>query len=233
MATDADLELNTDSQNSDVELGSTGDLGVNLDAEQDQIHPETGDESDDLQADQVGMEETDIDELSDTDDEISSETVASVEVVGLRGQVEGLQQQLSDKKDEFLRLQAEFQNLKRRNQKDMDNTRKYAIERFAEDLLPVMDGLQRGIESISTDDETQQVAREGMELSLKNFEDAFKKHGLIEINPEGEPFNPEHHQAMSTQQVEGMDSNQVVAVSQKGYLINERVLRPALVSVSK
>ncbi|WP_303903903.1 nucleotide exchange factor GrpE [Thiohalomonas denitrificans] len=153
---------------------------------------------------------------------------------------EDLQLQLEDarnKADEHwsqcLRLQAELENTRRRAERDVEGAHKFALEKFAAELLPVKDSLEMGLSAATGDDETVARLREGTELTLKMFSDALQKFGIREINPVGEPFNPEYHQAMTMQESAEHPENTVVAVMQKGYTLNERLLRPAMVIVSK
>ena len=106
-------------------------------------------------------------------------------------------------------------------------------EKFAGDLLPVIDSLERGLELSSADDETIKPMREGIELTLKMFHDTLKRYNLEAVDPHGEPFNAEHHQAMAMQESADVEPNSVLKVFQKGYLLNGRLLRPAMVVVSK
>lgn len=135
--------------------------------------------------------------------------------------------------DKLLRMQAEMENLKKRAQKDLEDTHKFAITGFAKELLPVMDSLLLGLQAASGDSEEVKQFREGSELTLKQFEAAFAKFNIVTIEPVGQPFNAEHHQAMVMQAVPGVEPNTVVNVFQKGYLLNGRLLRPAMVVVAK
>lgn len=131
--------------------------------------------------------------------------------------------------DKFLRLQAEMDNLRRRNDKQVDDAHKYAVKNFAESLLPVVDSLEIGL---SVDGDVEKI-REGMDLTLKVLMDALKKHKVEEVNPESEVFNPDYHQAVSMQPSETHNDNEVVTVMQKGYTLNGRLVRPAMVMVCK
>jgi molecular chaperone GrpE len=143
------------------------------------------------------------------------------------------QQTAQENWDKVLRIQAEMENLKRRTQKDLDDARKYALTSFSKELLPVLDSLVLGLQAATGDGEDVQKFREGSELTLRQLETAFTKFNITEINPVGEVFNAEQHQAMVMQAVEGAEPNTVVNVFQKGYLLNGRLLRPALVVVAK
>ena len=136
--------------------------------------------------------------------------------------------------DLALRAQAELENVKRRASIDLEKAHKFALEKFASDLLPVIDSLEMGLSAGSAAGEDQ-LAKivEGAELTLKMFADVLSKNGVAQVNPEGEKFNPEHHQAMATQPSPDVEPNTVIGVMQKGYLLNDRLIRPAMVMVSK
>ena len=131
-----------------------------------------------------------------------------------------------------LRVRAELENVRRRAERDVASAHKYGLERFVNELLPVRDSLELGV-SAAGDDADIARAREGMELTLKLMATAFDKLGLEVIDPSGEPFDPESHQAMSMQEGEQGQSGSVLTVVQKGYRLNERLVRPALVVVAK
>jgi len=134
----------------------------------------------------------------------------------------------------YLRTQAEMENLRKRAEKDLENAHKYALEKFALELLPVKDSLELGLAAVEENrDEAVGRLREGTELTLKMLGAALEKFGIVEINPVGEAFNPEQHQAMTMQESGEAKPNSVLSVMQKGYALNERVIRPALVVVAK
>lgn len=135
--------------------------------------------------------------------------------------------------DRTLRAQADAQNIKRRAEQEMEKARKYALERFAGELLPVVDNLERALEAASGDDEAIKPIAEGVELTLKSFQDVLRKFQVEPVDPVGEPFDPQRHQAMSLIDNPDAEPNTVLAVMQKGYTLNERLLRPAMVVVSK
>jgi len=135
--------------------------------------------------------------------------------------------------DRLMRLQAEMENQRKRAQRDVANARKFALDGIAGDLLPVRDSLELGLQAASSDGASLESLREGSELTLKMLSQVLEKHAIAEINPEGEKFDPEFHQAMSAQSVDGVAPNTVISVMQKGYTLNERLIRPALVLVSK
>jgi len=148
------------------------------------------------------------------------------------GEVEQLKAQLAEKEEELLRMAAEMQNVRHRAERDVESARKFALERFVEGLLPVVDSLELGIEASGKDGATLEKIKEGDEMTLKMLIQTLEKFGVQPVHPIGERFNPEHHQAISTQPHDG-DPDHVVDVMQKGYLLKDRVVRPAMVVVSK
>jgi molecular chaperone GrpE len=135
--------------------------------------------------------------------------------------------------DKLLRVQAEMDNVRRRAERDVENAHKYALEKFAAELLPVKDSLELGVAAAQQDEADVAKLREGTELTLKLLEDALSKFGITLLDPLDQPFNPEFHQAMSMVESPDKEPNTVVAVMQKGYILNDRLLRPAMVVVAK
>ncbi len=137
--------------------------------------------------------------------------------------------EVADLRDAWLRARADAENTRKQAQADLAKAYKYAIERFAEDMLPVKDALEQ---TLAAENVTLETLKSGAELTLKALEAAFGRAQITEINPVGEKFDPHRHQAMMT--VESREPpNSIVTVYQKGYLINDRTLRPALVAVAK
>jgi molecular chaperone GrpE len=151
----------------------------------------------------------------------------------LGARVQQLEEQLAGAQDQALRVAADVQNMRRRAEQDVEKAHKFALEKFAGDLLPIVDSLERGLELSSADDESIRPMREGIELTLKMFHDTLKRYNLEQLDPHGEPFNAEHHQAMAMQESADVEPNSVLKVFQKGYQLNGRLLRPAMVVVSK
>ena len=135
--------------------------------------------------------------------------------------------------NDLLRAKAETENVRRRAQRDVEKAHKYALERFAAELLPVKDSLELGLSAASETPGDVNKLREGTELTLKMLTAAMEKFGIKELNPLNEPFNPEWHQAMTTQPSSSVVPNTVLTVYQKGYTLNDRLIRPALVIVSR
>lgn len=151
----------------------------------------------------------------------------------LKKELEEVKQKANDNWDKVIRTQAEMENLKRRTQKDLEDAHKFALTSFAKELLPVVDSLVLGLQAATGDSDEVKKFREGSELTIKQFDSLFAKFNIVAIDPVGQPFNPEQHQAMLMQEVEGAEPNTVVNVFQKGYLLNGRLLRPAMVVVAK
>ena len=143
-----------------------------------------------------------------------------------------LEAELEAAKDAALRAQADAMNVQRRADQEIEKARKFALERFCGDLLSVVDNLERALES-NGDEQGSAALAEGVELTRKGFMDVLAKYGVETIDPQGEPFDPETAQAMSMVEQPDVEPNSVVAVMQRGYLLNGRLLRPAMVMVSK
>jgi molecular chaperone GrpE len=135
--------------------------------------------------------------------------------------------------NQLLRVQAEMDNTRRRAKQDVENAHKFALEKFALELLPVKDSLEMGLAAADGDNEAVTQLKEGTELTLKMLVSVLEKFGIEAIDPTGDTFDPEKHQAMSMQESTEHKPNTVMAVMQKGYQLNERLLRPAMVVVSK
>lgn len=148
-------------------------------------------------------------------------------------QIEALEDELAKTRDEALRTLAEAQNIRRRSEKDIESARKFALEKFAGELLGVADNLERALDSVDKDNEVVKLLLEGVALTQKSLVDTLAKFNIMQIDPLGEPFDPQFHQAMSMVENPNVEPNTVTLVMQKGYVLNERLLRPAMVMVSK
>ena len=144
-----------------------------------------------------------------------------------------LHEEVAAAKDIAMRAQADAQNVKRRAEQDIEKARKFALERFCSELLPVADNLERALEATTGDEEIVKPIAEGVQLTLKSFHDALKKFNIEALDPQGEPFDPQLHQAMTMVENNEVEPNTVIAVMQKGYTLNGRLVRPAMVMVSK
>ena len=164
-----------------------------------------------------------------TDAEIESELLQEA----YRGtEADELQQQLNSSNEQLLRLQAEMQNVRRRAERDVEGAHKYALEKFATELLSVVDNLERALSTIDAEDAAQKVVAEGLELTLKTFSDVLSRFNIEAVDPAGEPFDAGFHQAVSMQPNPEVEPNTVIEVFQKGYCLNGRLIRPAMVVVA-
>jgi molecular chaperone GrpE len=168
-----------------------------------------------------------------TQDSVGEGEEPNLEEPTLEEVVFQLQEELVGAQDAALRAQADAQNVQRRSEQDVEKARKFALDRFAAELLPVVDNLERALEAASGDDEAIKPIAEGVELTLKSFQDVLAKFNIEVVDPEGEPFDPNLHQAMSMIENPDVEPNSVIAVMQKGYTLNGRLVRPAMVMVSK
>ncbi|MEE4143348.1 MAG: nucleotide exchange factor GrpE [Halieaceae bacterium] len=151
----------------------------------------------------------------------------------LESVVAQLEEDLAAARDAALRSHADAQNIKRRAEQDVEKARKFGLEQFSRELLPVVDNLERALEAAVGQEEAVKPFTEGVELTLKSFLDALRKFNIEAVDPMGEPFDPNLHQAMSMVANPDVEPNSVIAVMQKGYTLNGRLLRPAMVMVSK
>ena len=151
----------------------------------------------------------------------------------IEGELAEAQRTAQEHLDRALRAQAELENVRRRVARDIENAHKFALERFVSELLPVKDSLERGLAAATEEGASAARIAEGVELTLRMFEQAMEKFGIRSIDPAGDPFNPEFHQAMTMQESDTAASGTVLTVVQKGYLLNERLVRPAMVIVAK
>ena len=167
-------------------------------------------------------------EFVESEQELYAARIAELEAALLAKDAE-----VNEVKDAALRIRAESENVRRRSEQEIDKARKYALNKFAEELLPVIDNLERAIDMADKNDDATKAMMEGVELTLMTMTSTIAKFGLKVIDPLGETFNPEFHQAMAIQESTEFAPNSVMAVMQKGYELNGRVIRPAMVMVSK
>lgn len=149
----------------------------------------------------------------------------------LEKQLTAAEQKAHENWEKSVRAMAEVDNMRRRTEREVANAHRYAIEKFASALIPVMDSLEQALQL--TTQHGDGAMREGLELTMRVFFDTLEKNGVTQISPLGEVFNPQFHEAMAMQPVEGAEPNTIAEVFQKGYLLNERVIRPARVVVVK
>ena len=151
----------------------------------------------------------------------------------LASQLEEVRAKADDNWDKFLRAQADSENIRRRFDRDLQNAHKFSLEAFAKELLNVVDSLELGIQAASVNSPEVKKLKEGSELTLKQLQTVLEKFNIVPVDPLGESFNPERHQAMSMQVDPNAQPNTVIKVFQKGYLLHERLLRPAMVIVAQ
>ena len=161
--------------------------------------------------------------------EAAEQAAADNEQSPLAAELEAVQTELVKLREDTLRDRADLENQRKRLERERDMARKFANERLLSDLLPVIDSLEAGL--VAAGDVT--ALRQGIELTLRQLLKVTADNGLVVVDPAGQPFNPEHHQAMSTVDSAEHPPGHVVQVYQKGWLLNDRLLRPALVVVAK
>jgi molecular chaperone GrpE len=173
-------------------------------------------------------------ELEDavTESEVDATENEEVTVEFLQTKLAEAEAKADDNWDQLVRSRAEMENIRRRSERDLVNAHKYALEKFAQELLPVIDSMEMGVAAAMDENADVSKLREGTEMTLKMFETAIEKFGIKGVHPKGEAFNPEHHQAMTMIDSAEHEPNMIIDVMQKGYLLNERLVRPAMVVVS-
>ena len=157
----------------------------------------------------------------------------AADIDGLRAQLEVAQQEAAEARDQMMRAVAEAQNARRRAEKDVSSARLFALERFVQDLVPVIDNLERALESMPAEAGSASTVLEGVQLTLKSFLDVLARFNVEQLNPVGEPFDPKFHQAISMLESPDVEPGSVLNVVQKGYTLNGRLVRAAMVVVSR
>lgn len=170
-----------------------------------------------------------VDDMTTTDDMTTADDTASVDA---GSEIAALEEQLAQSKEQVLRAHADAQNARRRAEQDVEKAHKFALEKFTKELLPVIDSLERALDAFDQHD-VDAAVKEGVEMTLSMFVSTLGKFKVEAINPQGEPFDPQYHEAMSMVPNPDVEPNSVIAVMQKGYLLNGRLVRPAMVMVSK
>lgn len=165
--------------------------------------------------------------------EIENQTFDAGYVADLEQKLEIATQQVGEEKERAVRAIAEMENLRRRAAQDVEKAHKFALEKFVNEMLPVIDNLERTIQVADQSNEAIKPLLEGVELTLRSMVNGVAKFGVVAIDPQGQPFDPNSHQAMSMIENADVAPNTVIAVMQKGYELNGRVVRPAMVMVSK
>lgn len=196
-----------------------------------EVQNEQSVDSDNLQPEEVAEVVQEVPEGETVDAVL--ETLEQQRIAELEAELAKATAKVAEQQDSVLRAKAEADNARRRAQGEVDKAKKFALERFAGELLPVIDNLERALQSGDADNETIKPLMEGVELTLKSFIGTIEKFGMKVIDPQGETFNPELHQAMSMQESADVAPNTVLMVMQKGYQLNGRLVRPAMVAVSR
>ncbi|MEJ2764345.1 nucleotide exchange factor GrpE [Photobacterium sp. MCCC 1A19761] len=190
-------------------------------------------QDEELKQAQAAAEATETESAEDVVVEMTEEERQAARIAELEAALLTSEAKVREQQDGVLRARADVENMRRRTEQEIDKARKFALSKFAEELLPVIDNMERAIEMADKNEAAVQSMIEGVELTLKTMMDTVEKFGLKAINPQGEAFNPEFHQAMSIQESAEHEPNTVMLVMQKGYELNGRVVRPAMVMVSK
>ncbi|TRX57292.1 nucleotide exchange factor GrpE [Thalassomonas sp. M1454] len=177
--------------------------------------------------------EGDVEQVAEQTEEVEVLSAEEQKIIELEQALAESQATVANQKDSVIRAKAEVDNMRRRAAQDVDKAKKFALEKFAGEMLNVVDNLERGLATIDSESEEQKATFEGVNLTLQGLLSGLEKFGVKAVDPQDQPFNPELHQAMSMQEVEGVEPNTVIAVMQKGYELNGRLVRPAMVMVSK
>jgi molecular chaperone GrpE len=151
----------------------------------------------------------------------------------LEAQLTETEQKLNEYWNEVMRARAEMENIRRRAEKDVANARKFALEKFSNDLLPVVDSLGHALQCEFGDNEFARSIHEGVNMTMNMFLQTMERYGIKQVNPLGEIFDPNQHQAVSIEESPEAKPNTILRVLQKGYLLNDRLVRPAMVVVAK
>lgn len=170
---------------------------------------------------------------ADTQPEAEAAEKAEISIEGLQAQLATLAAAYESAKEQSLRSQADAQNARRRAEQDIEKAHKFGQDKIVNDLLPVVDNLERALSTIDVSNEAFTAIAEGIQLTYKSFIDALARHQVIVVNPHGEPFDPNLHQAVSAVPNPDVEPNTVINVFQKGYTLHGRLVRPAMVVVSK
>lgn len=179
-----------------------------------------------------GKEEQ-LNDASENVEEVAEETVSDNPLDVLKTELQKAQLAAAEAKEDMLRMQADMDNLRKRLAREHEKARRRTLERFMNDLLPVRDSLERGLEAVEDPSATVETLKEGKQLIMKMLSKVMGDHGLKTIDPLGEPFDPEKHEAMTMMVSDQHDENTIIDVIEKGYQLNDRLIRPAKVVVSR
>ncbi len=183
--------------------------------------------------DQNAAENQSSDPVEETQQATQENASENADAKDWKAEAEALAKQLEELKDQAMRVQADAQNVRRRAEMDVEKAHKFALEKFAKELLPVIDSLEKAVEAELASGNEMTPLREGVEMTLSLFLSAINKFNLEQIEPVGKPFDPALHEAMSMVEVPNAEPNTVIASMQKGYTLNGRLVRPAMVMVAK
>jgi len=173
-------------------------------------------------------------EINDIDAENNEPAVEINEEQDLTALLDDSRNKADEHWNELLRARADMENLRRRQARDLENAHKHALDKFVAELLPVYDSMELGLNASKGEEASLEAVQNGLDMTMKMFLSSINKFGLEQVSPaEGDDFDPEQHQAMAMQPVEGMEANKVITVAQKGFQFNGRLLRPAMVLVSQ
>lgn len=175
--------------------------------------------------------EGDLEDAVEAVEASDAEIIEGDDIDALTARIEELEQSAAEARDQALRAAAEAQNVRRRAEQEADKARKFALEKFVKELLPVVDSLEKALDAM--EDGASEAHREGVSMTLKLQRDVLGKFGVEAVEPHGEPFDPQYHEAMAMVPNPELDPNTVMDVMQKGYLLNGRLVRPAMVVVSQ
>jgi len=191
-----------------------------------------------VEEEKLNSEETELGSVESAEENaVELEAVSNedeiVEQKDWQAEAEALAQQIDALKDQTIRAQADVQNVRRRAEQDVEKAHKFALEKFAKELLPIVDGLEKAVEAEVASGNEMTTLREGVEMTLSMFLSGVKKFKLEQIDPIGHPFDPTLHEAMTMVEAPDAEPNTVIAAMQKGYTLSGRLIRPAMVVVSK
>jgi molecular chaperone GrpE len=172
-------------------------------------------------------------ELEQPQEQQAPEVAAEVTLESLQAQLANMAAAYESAREQSLRAQADAQNARRRAEQDIEKAHKFGLEKMVNDLLPVVDNLERALASIDAGNESFKPMAEGIQLTLKSFIDALARHQVAVVDPQGAPFDPNLHQAVSAIPSPEVEPNTVINVFQKGYTLHGRLVRPAMVVVAK
>ena len=199
----------------------------------EELNPTEQQQANEAEAQRVEEVVSETAEPNEAEAEVAAEeTEASADADKLAQDLVAATAEIESLKDQMLRIQAEAQNVRRRAEQDVEKAHKFGVEKFANEMLPIVDSLERAIEAFG-DDEALKPMREGVEMTMNMFLSGLDKFEMKQVNPKGEMFDPALHQAMSMIPVPDTAANTVVEVMQKGYTLHGRLVRPAMVIVAK